>query len=135
MTPVTADWNLSVQQADGNALVRLLIADLAWPAAEIIDHLVALAGEQCWRHVTVDMHRVRYVTAAALGKLLVLSKELAARGGRLTLENVERDAYEIFAVTKVTAIFDVRAREACGRPAAWPSSSAGNFSPPLCQFA
>lgn len=134
MQPAQVDPDLSVQQAGDTTVVRLLIADLSWPAAESIgNQLLALAREKWRRQLVIDMNRVRFLTAAALGMLVILAKELAASGGRLTLENVDRDAFEVFAVTNVTAILDVRAKGE--RPASWPGSPAANFGSSFCQSA
>lgn len=134
MQPAHVEPDLSVQQAGDITLVKLLIADLSWSAAESIgNQLLAMAREQWRRQLVIDMNRIRFLTAAALGKLVILAKELAASGGRLTLENVDRDAFEIFAITNMTAILDVRAKGE--RPVAWPTSPATNFGSSLCQSA
>ncbi len=57
----------------------------------------------------LDLTGVRIPTAGGLGALLRLHRELRVRGGRLVLLNVQPWAYEVFAVTRLTDVLDVRA--------------------------
>ena len=57
----------------------------------------------------LDLSGVRIPTAGGLGGLLRLHKSLRARGGRLVLLNVRPWAFEVFAVTRLTEVLDVRA--------------------------
>ena len=56
----------------------------------------------------LDLGGVCIPTAGGLGALLSLHKELRRRGGRLVLWNVRPWAYEVFAVTRLTEVLDVR---------------------------
>jgi anti-sigma B factor antagonist len=56
----------------------------------------------------LDLRAVRLPTAEGLGLLITLNKELRARGGKLTLLNVAPDPYEVFEVTRLAGVLDVR---------------------------
>jgi hypothetical protein len=47
-------------------------------------------------------------TAEGLGVLVTLAAELRCRGGGLVLVNVPADTYEVFAVTHLVDVLDVR---------------------------
>jgi anti-sigma B factor antagonist len=60
--------------------------------------------------LVVDLQDVRYLTSTALGKLVALHKRVKAAGGRLTLMGVGDHVYEVFRVTRLHEILDVRPR-------------------------
>ena len=56
----------------------------------------------------LDLGGVRLPTAEGLGALVVLNKELRARGGELALINVPSVVYEVFSVANLVELLDVR---------------------------
>lgn len=65
-------------------------------------------GEAGARTVYLDLGGVCLPTAEGLGLLVTLSKELRARGGGLVLVNVPAETYEVFEVTHLVDVLDVR---------------------------
>ena len=74
------------------------------------DTLAGVEFEGGPRQLGLDLGAVRFITARGLGRLLALHARLRAAGGRLTLFNVAGPVYEVFAVTHLTQVFDVRPR-------------------------
>jgi anti-anti-sigma regulatory factor len=70
--------------------------------------LVRLATELDQHKVKLDFRRVEFPTASGLGGLVALHKELRAADLRLALRNVGESAYEVFAVTGLTGVLNVR---------------------------
>ena len=68
-----------------------------------------LVGEPGRQRLHLDLGGVRIPTASGLGALVALHQELRLRGGHLALLNVRPCAYEVFAVTRLTELLDVRA--------------------------
>jgi anti-anti-sigma factor len=58
----------------------------------------------------VDMQNVAYLTSTALGLFLRLHRELHARGGHLTLCHLGPQLHEVFQVTNLHNLFDIRQR-------------------------
>jgi carbon storage regulator len=58
----------------------------------------------------VDLGRVKYLTSAALEEFVALHRHVRAGGGQLTLENVAPLVYEVFEISRLTALFCVRPR-------------------------
>ncbi len=82
---------------------------LRWPESHAIgDRLISLAQERECEKLILDLGRVSYVTATALGKLIAVRQELVSRGKTLVLKNVRRHVYEVLCVTGLEEIFDVR---------------------------
>jgi anti-anti-sigma factor len=65
--------------------------------------------EKPGRHrLHLDLGGVRIPTASGLGALVALHEKLRRRGGRLVLSNVQPWAYEVFSLTRLTEVLDVR---------------------------
>ena len=77
-------------------------------------------GQEMFRLVESD-HRqklllnfssVDFLSSAALGKLITLDKKVKAHGGVLKLSNIRPEIYEVFAITKLNRLFDIKDDEA-----------------------
>jgi anti-sigma B factor antagonist len=66
--------------------------------------------EQRQRKILLDFSNVEYLSSAALGRFIILHKKVLAAGGRLVLYNIDPEIYEVFAVTKLNKLFDIRRR-------------------------
>jgi anti-anti-sigma factor len=66
------------------------------------------ANEPTRHQLRLDFGNVEFLTASALGHLVVLHKEAEALDGRLILYNVGAMVYEVFAATRLTTLLNVR---------------------------
>ena len=80
----------------------------AHPAWAVHDQFSVLVNELGPRRLHLDLGNVPLLTAAALGMLVAVHKEVKAVGGRLALCNVRPRLYDILRVTRLTELFDVR---------------------------
>jgi anti-sigma B factor antagonist len=79
-------------------------------------------GEQLFRLVEelgrcrlhLEFGNVTYLTSSTLGMLLLLHKKLQTVGGGLVLTNMLPQIYEIFAITNLNRLLDIRQNEAQG---------------------
>ena len=77
-------------------------------------------GQEMFHLVEVDnrdklllnFSSVDFLSSAALGKLITLDKKMKAHGGALKLSNIRPEIYEVFAITKLNRLFDIKADEA-----------------------
>jgi anti-anti-sigma factor len=81
----------------------------AWDAEPVLDSLLELAHTGKGRELRLDLSDLEYVTSAGLGMFVSLNRAVTAAGGRLSLFNVRPTVYEVFALTRLTSILDVRA--------------------------
>ena len=51
---------------------------------------------------------VEFLSSAALGKLITLDKKVKGQGGTLKLSNIRPEIYEVFAITKLNKLFDIK---------------------------
>lgn len=70
--------------------------------------LLRLVHELDQSHLTLDFGAVDFLSSLGLTALLAVHKHLRASGGRLTVVNVRPHVSEIFAVTHLTTLLDVR---------------------------
>lgn len=68
-------------------------------------------ADGCQR-LLLDFSSVDFLSSAALGKLITLDKKMKAHGGTLKLSNIRPEIYEVFAITKLNRLFDIRKDEA-----------------------
>jgi anti-anti-sigma factor len=107
---VMGQWggNNSLALIAGNDVVRLTLTDEVLHA-ECLRAAVGLLDGPI-PHVThLDLGAVRWPTAEGLGVLVTLSKDLRARGGRFARCNVTAEVCEVFEVTGLVGVLDVRA--------------------------
>jgi anti-sigma B factor antagonist len=74
--------------------------------------LFQLVEEQKRSKILLNFTSVDFLSSAALGKLITLDKKVKAHGGMLKLSNIQPDIYEVFAITKLNKLFDIRDDEA-----------------------
>jgi anti-anti-sigma factor len=77
----------------------------------IRDELFALADEPSGSGLLLDFGNVEYVSGMALGTLVSLHKKLLARGRRMTIRDLSRHVHEVFVVTGLDRLLDLRPTE------------------------
>ena len=78
----------------------------------IFDELLDIAeGAKC-RHLIVNFSSVEGISTLMLGKLLLLRKIMAAKGGKLILCEIAPDVEPVFIETKLTQILEIADTEA-----------------------
>jgi anti-anti-sigma factor len=100
---------LHARQDGGVTLVTVLATHLSEAHAEALGaELSRLAGAASPPRLRLDLARVRFLTSTMLGQLVALHKRVRAAGGELTLVNVAGVVYEVFEVTRLNQVLDVR---------------------------
>ena len=79
---------------------------------EMGQELFSLVEEQGRKNLLLNFTNVEFLSSAALGKLITLDKKVKAHSGRLKLSNIRPEIYEVFAITKLNKLFDIRDDEA-----------------------
>jgi anti-anti-sigma factor len=78
-------------------------------APEVVDGAAVRALCRLRRHrLHLDFRDVQLVTASGLGQLVALHRALQARGGRLTLSRLSAPLREVFEVTRLAGVLDIR---------------------------
>jgi anti-anti-sigma factor len=74
----------------------------------IHDELLALADDPGESDLLLDFGNVSYVSSTALGTLVTLHKMMLARGRHMTVGNLSPQVHEVFAVTALDKILNLR---------------------------
>jgi len=76
------------------------------------EELFQLVEQENRKKILLSFDNVDFLSSAALGKLITLDKKVKEHGGTLRLSNIRPEIYEVFAITKLNKVFDVREQEA-----------------------
>ena len=79
---------------------------------KISDELIAVAERAKCRHLIVNFTSVRRLSTLMLGRLLMLRRITAAKGGRLILCEIGPDTEYVFVETRLILIFEIVDMEA-----------------------
>jgi anti-anti-sigma factor len=77
-------------------------------ADQIGKQLLALGDGPPGRKIALDLGPIEYLTSTVLGHLVALHKRLAVAGGRLTVENARPTVRNIFHITLLDQVMDIR---------------------------
>ena len=79
---------------------------------ELGRELFALVEEEQRKNLLLNFSAVGFLSSSALGKLITLDKKVKAHGGKLKLSNIRPEIYEVFAITKLNKLFEIKDDEA-----------------------
>ena len=107
---------LEVSEVGGVTVVRFVDRKILDEAniQELGKELFALVEEDNRKSLLLNFANVEFLSSAALGKLITLDKKVKAHSGKLKLCNIRPEIYEVFAITKLNKLFDIREDEATG---------------------
>lgn len=72
------------------------------------DQLFNLVDEDGRTRIVLDFTNVEYLSSAALGKLITLDKKVKAARGQLRLCAIRPEILEVFEITRLNKLFDIR---------------------------
>lgn len=72
------------------------------------NQLFGLIEEDGRKKIVLDFSNVEYLSSAALGKLITLNNKAKSAKGKLRLCGIRPDIYEVFAITKLNTVFDIK---------------------------
>jgi anti-sigma B factor antagonist len=106
MTPLTS---YDTETRDDGLVIRfpyyLHDTEAAQAVTKELARLVVRSGSD---KLVLDFGGVQYLTAAALDGLVSLKKKLRANGVQLTLSGIDPLLHEVFEMTWLTRVFDIR---------------------------
>lgn len=79
---------------------------------ELGAELFRLVEEDHRKKILLNFTNVDFLSSAALGKLITLDKKVKADNGKLKLSNIRPEIYDVFAITKLNRLLDIKDDEA-----------------------
>lgn len=78
---------------------------------ELGEELFALVEKEQRKNLLLNFANVEFLVSAALNKLILLDKKIKTAGGKLLLCNLKPEIFDIFAVTRLTQLFNIKRTE------------------------
>ena len=69
--------------------------------------LLSLTDSENGNRVLLNLGNVRFLSSAAINKLIVLERRLGAAGGDLKLSNLSPEVGEVFNITQLDSVFEI----------------------------
>lgn len=107
---------VEVANVDEVTVVRFLdrkILDAA-KIQELGDELFSLVESENRKKMLLNFANVEFLSSAALNKLIILEKKIKAEEGRLILTDLRPEIHEVFVITRLTQLFEIKETEADG---------------------
>jgi anti-sigma B factor antagonist len=79
---------------------------------ELGDELFGLVETDNRKNLLLNFSNVEFMSSAALNKLIVLNKKVQGAGGKLRLSNLRPEIYDVFVITRLNTVFDIKSDEA-----------------------
>ncbi|MDY0168656.1 MAG: STAS domain-containing protein [Thermoguttaceae bacterium] len=89
---------------------RKLIEDIR--IQELGQELFGLVDAEGQDKLLLNFSQVEFLSSSALGKLITLDKKMKTNGGAMKLSNIRPEIFEVFTITKLDRLFDIRDDEA-----------------------
>ncbi len=111
---MTAYRHLAINEVEDVVVVhfrnRRIIEDLS--IQELGQELFQLVETDQRKKLVLNFSSVDFLSSAALGKLITLDKKVKAHNGALKLCCIRPEIFEVFKITKLDRLFDIRKDEA-----------------------
>ncbi len=110
--------------ADRSRIIVSVVGELAtvrFADTKIVDsanieemgaELLSLVDDEHMKHVLLNFEGVAFMSSAALNKLIVMDRRVKEVGGILRLCNLVPEIMEVFTLTRLNQVFDIRKTEA-----------------------
>jgi len=79
---------------------------------ELGSELFALVEQDNRKSLLLNFSGVEFLSSAALGKLITLDRKVKSNKGRMKMSSIRPEILEVFQITKLNKIFDIRTDEA-----------------------
>jgi anti-sigma B factor antagonist len=109
----TGQRRIDIEEIDGITIAKFVDKKILDEAniQSIGNHLFALVDEDARRKIILDFSIVEYLSSAALGKLITMDKKVKAAKAKLRLCCIRPEIYEVFEITRLNKIFDIKSTQ------------------------
>ncbi len=98
---------IDVNESGDVSIVRLVDEKVMDPerVQKLGSELLALPEDG--DRILINMENVKFLSSAAINKLIVLEKRLRGSGGQIKLSNLCPEVREVFTITNLNSVFDI----------------------------
>ncbi|MFM1997043.1 MAG: hypothetical protein RLZZ111_1430 [Planctomycetota bacterium] len=79
---------------------------------ELGSELFGLVEVENRKKILLSFTGVEFLSSAALGKLITLDRKVKANKGKMKMSNIRPEILDVFQITKLDKVFDIREGEA-----------------------
>jgi anti-sigma B factor antagonist len=107
---MSANRRLETSEKNGVTVVRFVDRKILDESniQQLGNELFRLVEEEKKTKIILNFTNVEFLSSGALGKLITLDKKVKANSGVLKLSNIRPEIYEVFAITKLNKLFDIK---------------------------
>ena len=101
--------SIVVEKQDGVSVIRF-VDDKIMDSKRIQlvnDELTSVADESKTGGLLLNMENVRFLSSAAINKLIVLDKRVKTIGGEIRLSNLRPEVRDVFSITNLDRLFTI----------------------------
>jgi anti-sigma B factor antagonist len=105
---------IDVSKIGDVSIVRFLDKKILDEASilELGTELFGLVEQDNRKSLLLNFSGVEFLSSAALGKLITLDRKVKSHKGRMKMSSIRPEILEVFQITKLNKIFDIRKDEA-----------------------
>jgi anti-sigma B factor antagonist len=105
-----SDSRIRVKEVDGVTQVEFIDRNILDEAniqaiGEEIEGIIAQSPKP---RLLISFANVDHLSSAALGTLITINTKIRNRGGKLCLAEIDPQIYEVFVITRLNQLFDIR---------------------------
>jgi anti-sigma B factor antagonist len=92
---------------EGNKTHMAVSGSIDIPGAEQLKKSLTKVLESETEEVTVDFEEVNFIGSSGIGKLLLFYKNFTAKGGKITIVNLNKEITMLFKAIKLDKLFNI----------------------------
>jgi anti-sigma B factor antagonist len=105
-----SDSRIRVKQAEGVTQVEFIDRNILDEAniQAIGEEISTIIESSATPKLLISFANVDHLSSAALGTLITVNTKIRNKGGKLCLANIDPQIYEVFVITRLNQLFEIR---------------------------
>lgn len=105
-----SDSRLKLSDNEGITLVEFIDRNILDEAniQAIGEEIGSIIERSAQPRLLISFANVDHLSSAALGTLITVNTKIRNKGGKLCLANIDPQIYEVFVITRLNQLFDIR---------------------------
>ncbi len=105
-----SDSRIRVKQTEGVTQVEFIDRNILDEAniQAIGEEIGSIIERSAQPRLLISFANVDHLSSAALGTLITVNTKIRNKGGKLCLANIDPQIYEVFVITRLNQLFDIR---------------------------
>lgn len=92
---------------EGNKTIMFLSGSIDIPGAESLKKSLTQILDGDSKEVVIDFKEVSFIGSSGIGKLLIFYKNFTSKGGKINIENLNKEIKALFRAIKLDKLFNL----------------------------